>query len=262
MLRDLRALAAWIDPKDRLRWLLLVPLVSAAAIVEAIGALAVFGLLRIVVEPERVTTTPVVAELWRRWPNQDVRTMVAALIVAVAAFYVVRALFLALVEWAKESVIHSSGARAGERLFARYLAADYAFHLKRSSASLIQGVSRSTDAAFRLIAASALHIFAEVATLAALVVVVLLTAPGRTLIAVGIVLLVVAVPVIATRRVWMRWGERNKEFEQQQLHVLQQSLGAVKEGPCAATPAPKPYRCWRSLRIPAFAPSHPRTGSC
>jgi ATP-binding cassette subfamily C protein len=116
-----------------------------------------------------------------------------------------------------------------EGLFARYLAADYAFHLRRRSAALIEEVSRSTDLALQFIAASLINIFAEVATLAALTIVLLLTAPSRTLAAVGIVLAVVAIPVIATRRVWTRWGERSKRFEEQQLHVLQQSLGAVKE---------------------------------
>ena len=229
MLRDLGAMAAWLDPRDRLRWLLLVPLVSLAAIVEAFGALAVFGLLRIVVDPERVRTTPVVSELWQRWPDGNAQTFVAALTIAVAVGYAVRAVFLTWVEWVKESVIHHSGARAAERLFARYLAADYAFHLRRRSTSLIAEVSRSTDAAFQLIAASVINIFAEVATLAALVAVLVVTAPSPALLAVAIVLLIVGIPVIATRRVWRRWGERAKRFEEQQLHVLQQSLGAVKE---------------------------------
>ena len=222
-------MAAWLDPRDRLRWLLLVPLVSLAAIVEAIGALAVFGLLRIVVDPERVRTTPVVADLWQRWPDSNLQTLVATLTIAVAVFYVVRALFLTWVEWVKESVIHHSGARAAERLFARYLAADYAFHLRRRSASLIAEVSRSTDAAFQLIAASVVNIFAEIATLSALIAVLVVSAPSRALLAVGTVLVIVAVPVVATRRVWRRWGEHAKRFEEQQLHVLQQSLGAVKE---------------------------------
>lgn len=222
-------MAAWLDPRDRARWLWLVPLVSLAAVVEAIGALAVFGLLRIVVEPERVKTTPVVVEVWRRWPDSDLQTLVAALTISVALFYVGRAFFLTWVEWIKESVIHYSGARAAERLFARYLAADYAFHLRRRSAALIAEVSRSTDAAFQLIAASVVNIFAEVATLAALVAVLVASAPSRTLLAVGVVLLIVGIPVVATRRVWRRWGERARRFEEQQLHVLQQSLGAVKE---------------------------------
>jgi ATP-binding cassette, subfamily B, bacterial PglK len=229
MLKDLRALASWIDPPDRVRWLLLLPVVSVAAVFEALGALAVFGLLRVIVEPARIEAMPVVSDLWQRWPDNDVRSLLAALTLAVAMFYIWRAAFLIWTEWLKESIIHRSGARAAERLFSRYLAADYAFHLRRRSSSLIEEVSRSTDAAFQLIAASAVNIFAEIATLAALVAVLIMTAPLRTLIAVAIVLVIVAVPVVATRRIWTRWGERGKKFEEQQLHVLQQSLGAVKE---------------------------------
>ncbi|HYU79955.1 MAG TPA: ABC transporter ATP-binding protein, partial [Vicinamibacterales bacterium] len=53
--------------------------------------------------------------------------------------------------------------------------------------------------------------------------------PARTLIAIAVVLAIVGIPIVASRRVWIRWGERHKRFEEQQLHVLQQSLGAIKE---------------------------------
>ena len=226
--RDLRALARWIDRGDRVRWLLLVPVVSLAAIIEAAGALAVFGLLRLVVDPGQLATMPVVSDIWQRWRGQP-NDLLAALIVVVAVFYIGRGAFLTWTEWLKETVVHRSGARAAERLFQRYLAADYAFHLRRRSASLIEEVARSADAGYQLVAASVLNIFAEAATLAALMAVLLTSAPSRALIALVFVFAVVAIPVMATRRTWVRWGERQKRFAEQELHVLQQSLGAVKE---------------------------------
>ena len=229
IIRDLTAISRWIDRKTRLQWLLLLPIVSLAAIVEAFAALAVFGLLRLVVAPHHVRTTPLVSRIWRAWPTDDPTAIVAALTIAVAVLYIVRGVFLSWTEWIKESVIHRSGARAAERLFARYLAADYLFHLRRRSASLIEEISRSTDAAFQLVAASVLHIVAELATVTALVVVLLFTVPPRTVAAVALVLAFVAVPVLATRRLWLRLGDRHKKLEEQQLHVLQQSLGAIKE---------------------------------
>jgi ATP-binding cassette subfamily C protein len=42
-------------------------------------------------------------------------------------------------------------------------------------------------------------------------------------------LAVVAVPIVLTRRVWLRSGTRLKQLDEQQLHILQQSLGALKE---------------------------------
>ena len=226
---DLRAILGWIDGRLRLRWFVLIPVVCVAALLEAIGALAVFGLLRLVVEPHRVRITPGVDQLWLAWPTDDPPAIIALLIGLVAVFYVLRAAFLVWAEWFKESTVARSSARAAERLFARYLAADYLFHLKRRSASPIQEVSRATAVAYQLIAASVVNIVAELATMTALIAVLAFTAPAATLVAVGLVLAVVAIPLVTTRTIWHRWGERMKALEEQQLHVLQQSLGAVKE---------------------------------
>lgn len=227
--RDLAAILGWIDARLRWRWALLVPVVCVAALIEAAGALAVFGLLRLVVEPHRVRITPGVSQLWLAWPTDDPRAIVAVLIAVVAGFYLLRALFLIWTEWLKESTVARSAARAADRLFSRYLAADLAFHLKRRSASPIQEVARSTDLAYQLVAASLLTILGEAATIAALVAVVAYAAPARALGAVGVVLLVTAIPLVWARRAWRTIGARQKTLEEQQLHVLQQSLGALKE---------------------------------
>ena len=229
MIRDLRAILGWLDGSLRLRWALLVPIMSAAALIEAAGAVAVFGLLRMVIEPGRVRSAPVVSQLWRAWPTDDPPAIVAVLTGIVGGLYVVRALFLAWAEWVKETTIGISVARAAEQLFARYLAADYLFHLRRRSSSLITEINRSTDIAFQLVVASTLNILTETATIAALLAVLAFTAPPATLGIVAAVMTVASVPLVLTRRAWARFGTRQKQLEEQQLHVLQQSLGGVKE---------------------------------
>ena len=229
VLRDLRAILGWLDGNLRLRWALLVPIMSAAAIIEAAGAIAVFGLLRMVIEPTRVRSAPLVSELWQAWPTDDPPAIVALLTGIVAAVYLARGLFLAWAEWVKETTIGISVARAGESLFSRYLAADYPVHLRRRSTSLITEISRATDIAFQLVVGSALSILAEGATIAALVAVLAVTTPSAALAIVAAVIVLAAVPLVLTRRVWVRLGIQHKQLEEQQLHVLQQSLGAVKE---------------------------------
>ena len=219
----------WLDRRERRLWLALLPLVTLGALVEAAGALATFGLLRLVVEPELVRTAPVVSQIWRAWPADDPRAVVAALALGVGVFYVLRAAFLSWVEWVRQGVVFTSSAAAAERLLARYLAADYLFHVRRRSASLIQPMTRASDIAFELVAGSTVNIVAEVVTTVALAVVLLLSAPPITLIAVVIVLAVLAGPIVMTRRSWERIGESERALLQQQLHVLQQSLGAIKD---------------------------------
>jgi ABC-type multidrug transport system fused ATPase/permease subunit len=229
VIRNLRAVLSWLPARERWRWLLLVPIAALAALIEAAGALAVFGLLRLVVDPEQVRTAPVVSAVWRTWPTSDPRSLVAALALAVGAFYVARAVFLSWSDWVKQGVVYESAAAAADRLLARYLAADYLFHVRRRSATLIEPMTRSSDIAYELVAGSAVNILAETVTIAALAMVLVVSAPPITLIAVALVLAVVLVPIVLTRRSWERIGEEERGLFQRQLHVLQQSLGAIKD---------------------------------
>ena len=228
MIGDVRAVIGWLPARERWRWLLLVPIAILAALIEAAGALAVFGLLRLVVDPEQVRTAPVVSRLWTLWPTEP-RSMVALLALGVGAFYVMRAMFLSWAEWMRQGLVYRSSAIAAQRLLARYLASDYLFHAKRRSASLIEPMTRASDIAYELVAGSAINILAEAVIIVALAAVLIVSAPPITLVAVGLVLALVLVPIVSTRRSWEQIGESERTLYQQQLHLLQQSLGAIKD---------------------------------
>jgi ABC-type multidrug transport system fused ATPase/permease subunit len=228
LIRDLRAVIGWLPARERWRWFGLVPIAVLAAMIEAGGALAVFGLLRLVVDPEQVRTAPVVSRLWTLWPT-DPRSMVALLALGVGVFYVLRALFLSWSEWMRQGLVYRSSAIAAERLLARYLASEYLFHAKRRSASLIEPMTRASDIAYELVAGSAVNILAEAVVIAALGAVLMVSAPPVTLVTVGLVLALVLVPIVLTRRSWTKIGEAERALHQQQLHLLQQSLGAIKD---------------------------------
>ncbi|MEY4094365.1 MAG: hypothetical protein RLZZ53_1564 [Acidobacteriota bacterium] len=226
MIRDLRAVIGWLPARERWRWALLLPVAGLAALIEASGALAVFGLLRLVVDPEQVRSAPVVARLL---PNAEPRTLVAMLTLGVGAFYVARAVFLSWSEWLRQGTVYRSAAIAAERLLSRYLAADYPFHTRRQSASLIEPMARASDIAYELIAGSAISIFAEAVIILALAMVVIVSAPPIALLSVALVAGLISVPVVMMRRSWERIGESERGLYQQQLHLLQQSLGAIKD---------------------------------
>jgi ATP-binding cassette subfamily C protein len=94
---------------------------------------------------------------------------------------------------------------------------------------LIEPVSRTSDIAFELGAGSAVNILAEAVTITALAIVLIVSAPLVTVVTVAVVLGVVLVPIVLTRRSWERIGATERALYQQQLHLLQQSLGAIKD---------------------------------
>ncbi len=226
MLRDLRNVIEWLPARWRWRWLWLVPVAGIAALIEAAGALAVFGLLRLVVEPELVRTAPVASRLW---PSSDPRTVVALLAFFVGLFYILRAVFLSWSEWLRMGTVYGSSAIAAERLLARYLGADYLFHVKRRSAALIEPMTRATDMAYELGAGSAVNILAEAITIAALAAVLIVSSPPILLVTIGVILAFVLVPIVLTRRASERIGETERALYTRQMHLLQQSLGAIKD---------------------------------
>ena len=218
----------WLPARERWRWLLLVPVSIVAALIEAAGALAVFGLLRLVVDPEQVRTAPVVSRLFTLWPTEP-RALVALLALGVGVFYLLRAAFLSWAEWTRQGLVYRSSAIAAERLLARYLAADYLFHARRQSAGLIEPTTRASDIAYELVAGSAINILAETVVIVALAAVLMVSAPPITLVTVGVVMALVLVPIVWTRRSWETIGESERALYQQQLNLLQQSLGAIKD---------------------------------
>jgi ATP-binding cassette subfamily C protein len=219
----------WLPARERWQWFVLVPIAGLAALIEAAGALAVFGLLRLVVDPELVRTTPVVSRIFELWPGDNARAVVALLALGVGAIYLLRAVFLSWAEWLRQGTVYRSSAVAADRLLQRYLAADYLFHARRRSASLIEPMTRASDIAFELGAGSAVNILAEAIVIVALAIVLLVSAPPITLVTVAIVMALVLVPIILTRRAWETIGESERRLYQEQQHLLQQSLGAIKD---------------------------------
>jgi ABC-type multidrug transport system fused ATPase/permease subunit len=186
-------------------------------------------LLRLVVEPEQVRTAPVVSRLWAWWPSKRSASPRRRARAQRRHLLCGARRVPSWAEWLRQGTVYRSSAVAAERLLARYLGADYLFHARRRSASLIEPMARASDIAYELIAGSAINILAEAVIIAALAIVLLFSAPPITLATVVVVLALVLVPIVMTRRAWERIGESERQLYQQQLHLLQQSLGAIKD---------------------------------
>jgi len=218
-----------LSPWARWRWAALIPLALAAAAAEAVGAGAAFGLITILGDPARAAALPVAAWVYPYLPAHDNRSVVLAFTLLVISFYVARNLLLAGVTWAQERALNASVAELSHRLFAAYLAAPYDFHFRRNSAALIRRVTDGVHSVFRGVLGSLVTIATEALVVAGLVVVLGVTAPGVTLVAVVVVGGLLSVPLMLSRRAAARWGRAVQLIDTAILQTLQQSLGAVKE---------------------------------
>src|SRR5712691_7976686 len=64
----LRKCLTFLDPPARWRWAGLVPLAVAGAVLEAVGAVTVFALIKIINNPSQIASLPVVSTLYAVLP--------------------------------------------------------------------------------------------------------------------------------------------------------------------------------------------------
>jgi ATP-binding cassette subfamily C protein len=225
---DLRKALRLLDSADRWRWYALGPLALVAAAAEAFGAAAVFGLLTIVLDPARAATLPIAASVSAR-ADGDPRSLVVALCALLIAFYLGRNALLAFAGHAQERVVHDSITHLSRRLLLNYLTAPYAFHFHRNSASLIQRMTQSIEAACTLVLSSVVSLFTETVISLAILGVLAAAAPAATLAAAAATGLVIAILLRLTGRIFERLGRDEQRHDEAALQQLQQSLGAMKE---------------------------------
>lgn len=229
LLADVRACLRLLDPAIRWQWMLLVPLGVVAALAEAFGAAAVFGLLQILAEPSRAGTLPMVSTVSRWLPARDAGGVAASFTALLMLVYLARTAVLASAAYAQERVVQRSVARVSERLLASYLSAPYVFHFRRNSADLIQLVSRGVERAYSTLVASVVRVTTEVLVAAALVGVLAMVAPVVTLAVLAGLGLLLGGLTAATRGFFSRSGRAQQTLERGLLHTLQQSLAGLKD---------------------------------
>lgn len=229
MLRTLITGFRLLTPAERVRWMGLVPLAVLGAALEALGAAAVFVLVKMLSAPEQAASLPVVSSIAPFLPWHDPGAVALSFTVLVAAFYVGKNILLAVVAYAQSKVATDSVAALSRRLLAGYLTVPFAFHFRRNSAELIRNALDATDTALRTAMGSAINVATEALVTAGIIGVLIALAPFATLSATAILLGMLAAVLAVTRRRFTQWGSAEHRLRLTLLQHLQQSFGALKE---------------------------------
>lgn len=225
MLGRIRKCLDLLTPRERWRWAALIPLAIVAAALEAIGAAAVLALIQLVSDPAHAATLPVISTV----AHGNERRAVLLATIAVGLFYIFKSLALTVITFVQSRVISDSVVAVSRRMLQSYLAAPFAYHLQRNSAELIRNSTFSVQTAFGQVMEPAVAAITEAGIAAAIILVLLVKAPGLTLIAVGVLCAVLAVLLRLTRHTLARWGREEQELRGTVLQTLRQAFDGLKE---------------------------------
>jgi len=229
VLGTLRECIAMLPSGMRWRWVTLVPLTLVTSLIEAGAAAAVFALIKVIGDPSQISRIPIVSPVVAAFGISSPRGQVLAFTAIVIAYYLFKNLLAAGAQYLSHKIVGESIAVMRSGLLNRYLAAPYTFHLGRNSSDLIWKITFGIGDACGGAMSAAVAAVAEILTVAAISIVLLLTAPEITLIVGGLLLAVLAAVMRLTRQMAVRFGGARALLDQASLKTLQQAFGGVRE---------------------------------
>jgi ATP-binding cassette subfamily C protein len=215
-----------LSPRERWRWAALVPLAIVAAGLEALGAAAVFALIKLVGDPAHGGGLPILSSLA---DANDGRTTVLAAVVGVGLLYVFKNIVLTSIAALQDRVIGESVVSVSRRMMQGYLAVPFATHARRNSAELIRNSTYSAQTAFREVMESTYAAVTESCIAAAIILVLIVKAPVLTLVAGTVLGILMATLLGVTRRAMARWGRDEQESRGALQQTLQETFHGLKE---------------------------------
>ncbi len=217
-----------LTPKQRRSAFMLLALMFVGMLLETVGIGLVIPAMALMTQTDMAAKYPAAAPVLAMLGNPSHKQLLVGGMLALAAVYAVKALFLGFLAWRQAHFSHTLQASLSYRLFAGYLRQPYSFHLQRNSAQLLRntinsvnGVTNVTQQGLILISEglvligfSALLLWVE--PLGALVVVITLGGAAWGFHRV-------------TRKRIVRWGQASQYHEGLRIQHLQQGLGGAKD---------------------------------
>lgn len=229
MFATLRKCLLLLPSAMRWRWAMLVPFTVLAAVLETLGAAAVFMLIKILSDPSQVDALPLPSKLAALLQGSAGSHIVPVFTLFIMFFYITKNSLLVWTAYLRSQIASYSSARVAQSMLMGYLNDSYAVHLRRSSAELIRNTLDSTEVTFRLVMNSAVNVATETLIVAGMIILLVTATPLAALISMAVLLTILMVLLRLTRNVSVGWGVQEQKLKKAGLQNLQQGLGGVRE---------------------------------
>ena len=211
------------------RWVIVIAGAVAASALEMLGAVLIFLLLALIADPGGELELPLVGDVRGYFAGVDETTFLLATAAVIGVFFLVRVVVQAGFMYVRQRMAHNASARLSSRLAEGYLRLPYAFHLRRSSAELVRNAHQTVENLGQQCFLPAIHVIAEGLLVLGLALLMLVIAPGATVMAVviigGAALLLLKVVQPRLRNL----GSTAQETRKRSLASLQQALHGIRD---------------------------------
>jgi ATP-binding cassette, subfamily B, bacterial PglK len=218
-----------IEPGMRGRWVVVVLLAILVSGLEAVGAVLVYGLVSLTTDPDATIDAPVVGDVTRWLPDLPHDQLLGLASVVVAVFFLGRALIVLGQRFFEAKTTQLTGVDLQGRLLERYLRSPYTFHLARNSSQLIRNTSESVGEILSSVLGPVVRIITDGLVIVAMLVVLLVTAPLATALAIAVLTPLVLLTLRVVQPRMARLGAVSQRESARSYQALQQGLHGYRD---------------------------------
>ncbi|MCH8062420.1 MAG: ABC transporter ATP-binding protein [Chloroflexi bacterium] len=211
------------------RWALLIVLAVVVSGIEMLGAILVFVLLNLIVDPTGQVDLPIIGDLKEVTGDIDDQALLIGTAVVIFAFFMVRSVVTVGAKYVENRVAFNAGAQLANTLVAGYLAWPYSVHLRRNTAELIRNGHTATQELVTSMFLPTIKMFAHSIVIVGMLALLASFAPAATGLAILILGGAAFLLLLAVQPRLKRLGEISHQMSRETLGNLQEALQGVRE---------------------------------
>ena len=212
-----------------LRWVLLVALALLISGVEMVGAVVVYALLALVIDPSGAVELPLVGDLRQQFDGVASDTLLLGVVSVMGVFFVLRAVLKVSAKYVQARVAHNAGARLSMRMFEGYLRWPYPMHLTRTTSELIRNGHQAVKEMIGQVLLPTIRTVAECFIVVGLLIVLVVLAPIATLAAIVVIGGTAVLLLLFVQPKLKALGRIRHRESRSTLSTLQQGLFGIRD---------------------------------
>ena len=211
------------------RWVLLIVLALLVSGFEMLGAVLIYTLLALVVDPGGSIELPLLGDVRELFTGVEEPTLLLGIVATMGGFFLLRGIFKVGATYVQARIAHNAGVRLSNRLVEGYLSWPYAAHLRRPSSELIRNGHQAVLDVIGQVVLPVIKVFAELALVLGLLTVLVAIAPAATAMAIVVVGGAAVVLLLIIQPRLKRLGAINHHESQVTLAALQSSFHGIRD---------------------------------
>jgi ATP-binding cassette subfamily C protein len=215
--------------RERLGAALLLLAMLLGALLETAGIGMVLPFLALLVAPDTAMTGHILSRLTRWIDVSSPQAAVKATAFLLFALLLVKNIYLIALTWAQFHFLHGRQVRMASSLLRSYLSQPYEFFLDRNSSLLVRRLNLDIFHAFTMVVVPLSSIVVEGLVGMCILLLLLASAPGATLLTLSIFGMTGGAFYILTHRALGRLGRRSREAGDLMIQSSTQALQGIKE---------------------------------